>query len=113
MLPGKGAAAKLDGRHYWLGSHRLLEERGQETTLVHDESEALGRTRHTVVVIGNHAHVCGFLALADRIRRESRQAVKDLRASGGQVAQMVERSPENDGVGGSIPSLATAEFNDL
>ena len=30
----------------------------------------------------------------------------------GQVAQMVERSPEKAGVGGSIPSLATI-FNHL
>ena len=31
----------------------------------------------------------------------------------GQVAQMVERSPEKAGVGGSIPSLATILFLDL
>ena len=33
-------------------------------------------------------------------------------ASGcGQVAQVVERSPEKAGVGGSTPSLATTSFN--
>ena len=31
----------------------------------------------------------------------------------GQVAQMVERSPEKAGVGGSIPSLATMIFKHL
>ena len=31
----------------------------------------------------------------------------------GQVAQLVERSPEKAGVGGSIPSLATNVFNNL
>jgi hypothetical protein len=31
----------------------------------------------------------------------------------GQVAQMVERSPEKAGVGGSIPSLATIVLSDL
>ena len=31
----------------------------------------------------------------------------------GQVAQLVERSPEKAGVGGSIPSLATIVFNHL
>jgi hypothetical protein len=29
----------------------------------------------------------------------------------GQVAQLVERGPEKAGVGGSIPSLATINFN--
>jgi hypothetical protein len=31
----------------------------------------------------------------------------------GQVAQVVERSPEKAGVGGSTPSLATISFNGL
>jgi hypothetical protein len=31
----------------------------------------------------------------------------------GQVAQVVERSPEKAGVGGSTPSLATIVFNQL
>jgi hypothetical protein len=31
----------------------------------------------------------------------------------GQVAQVVERSPEKAGVGGSTPSLATIIFNHL
>ena len=31
----------------------------------------------------------------------------------GQVAQLVERSPEKAGVGGSIPSLATIILKDL
>src|SRR5438874_13519036 len=31
----------------------------------------------------------------------------------GQVAQLVERGPEKAGVGGSIPSLATINFNNL
>lgn len=35
LIPGKGATARLDGRSLWLGSHRFLEERGQETPEVH------------------------------------------------------------------------------
>ena len=35
------------------------------------------------------------------------------RGQSGQVAQVVERSPEKAGVGGSTPSLATILFNDL
>jgi Cd2+/Zn2+-exporting ATPase len=79
---GKGATARLNGKDYWLGSHRLLEERGQETPAVHDEIEALARTGRTVVVIGNETHVCGFLALADRIRGESKGAIAEMRQAG-------------------------------
>lgn len=82
ITPGKGATARWNGKEYWLGSHRLLEERGQETPSVHDEIEALARTGRTVVVFGNETHVCGFIALADRIRTESKAAVADLRQAG-------------------------------
>jgi Cd2+/Zn2+-exporting ATPase len=31
IIQGKGASGRVNGRDYWLGSHRYLEERGQET----------------------------------------------------------------------------------
>ena len=37
----------------------------------------------------------------------------EVRISSGQVAQVVERSPEKAGVGGSTPSLATIILNNL
>ena len=33
IIQGKGARGTIDGKLYWLGSHRYLEERGQETPL--------------------------------------------------------------------------------
>ncbi|MFN7938453.1 MAG: heavy metal translocating P-type ATPase [Bryobacteraceae bacterium] len=92
---GKGATARLNGKDYWLGSHRLLEERGQETPAVHDEIEALARTGRTVVVIGNETHVCGFLALADRIRAESKATVAEMRQAG--IEHVVMLTGDNRG----------------
>ena len=95
ITPGKGATARWHGKEYWLGSHRLLEERGQETPAVHDEIESLARTGRTVVVIGNETHVCGFIALADRIRTESATAVAELRAAG--IEHVVMLTGDNRG----------------
>ena len=95
ITPGKGATARWNGKEYWLGSHRLLEERGQETPAVHDEIEALARTGRTVVVFGNETHVCGFIALADRIRPESKAAIAELRQSG--VQHIVMLTGDNRG----------------
>jgi Cd2+/Zn2+-exporting ATPase len=82
ILPGKGAVGVWNGRRYWLGSHRYLEELGQETPEIHERLEALGRSGRTVVVIGNESHVCGFFALADTVRTDAASAVKRLRAMG-------------------------------
>jgi len=82
ILPGKGATGVIDGVPYWLGSHRYLEERRQETPAVHAELERLSSTGRSVVVIGNAEHVCGMIALADAIRPATPDTVARLRALG-------------------------------
>jgi len=82
ILPGKGATGTIDGVPYWLGSHRYLEERRQETEAVHTELEELASTGRSVVVVGNTEHVCGMIALADAVRPATRDAVARLRVLG-------------------------------
>ncbi len=78
ILPGQGATGLIGGRLFWIGSHRYLESRGEETPEVHERIEALSASGHTVVVIGNESHVCGLVALADEVRPGAREAVKAL-----------------------------------
>jgi Zn2+/Cd2+-exporting ATPase len=82
IVPGKGATGRWDGRSYWIGSHRYLEERGQETPEVHERLVALSGAGRTAVVVGNDEHVCGLIALADGVRPGARSALAALRAAG-------------------------------
>jgi Cd2+/Zn2+-exporting ATPase len=100
IMPGKGAEARLDGRPFWLGSHRFLEERGQETAEVHSELGLLSQTGRTVVVIGNETHVCGFVALADRIRPEAKATIEALRSAG--IKHVVMLTGDNQGTASAI-----------
>lgn len=95
ITPGKGASATWNGKEYWLGSHRLLEERGQEMPEVHQQIETLARTGRTVVVVGNDSHVCGFIALADQIRPEAKTIVAELKSLG--VEHVVMLTGDNQG----------------
>ena len=79
---GRGVTARFDGKKYWLGSHRYLEELGQETTDVHRAIEERSASGQTVVVMGTDDHVCGFVTLADPVRPESRGAIDALHAVG-------------------------------
>jgi Cd2+/Zn2+-exporting ATPase len=81
-MPGKGATAIVSGRPIWIGSHRLLEERGQETPEMHRELEALERDGSSVIVVGRDYHVCGFFALSDEVRDDVLPAIEQVRQAG-------------------------------
>lgn len=82
ILPGKGASARIGSHGYWLGSHRYLEERGQETPEVHARLVAMTAAGRTVVVVGDESHVCGLIAVADRVRPGAAAAVQAMRRHG-------------------------------
>ena len=82
IFQGKGATARVGQEQYWVGSHRYLEERGQETPEIHAQLEAMASAGRSVVVVGNEQHVCGLIAIADAVRPEARSVVEALRAAG-------------------------------
>jgi len=81
-LQGRGVTGRVDGKGFWLGSHRYLEERGQETPAVHERLEAMSAAGRSVVVVGGEDHVCGLIALADAVRPEAQAALAALRGAG-------------------------------
>lgn len=89
ILQGKGATGRFEGREYWLGSHRYLEERGQETPEIHERLEAMSQAGRTAVVVGTGDHVCGLIAVADEVRPESKDAIQALRNAGIQTVVML------------------------
>lgn len=99
-MKGKGATARLGGKDVWLGSHRLLEERGQETPEMHERLEAMERDGASAVVVGEDHHVCGLIAVADRIRPQARVAVDQMRTAG--IEHVTMLTGDNRGTGGAI-----------
>ena len=99
-MKGKGATAMLGGKRIWVGSHRLLEERGQETPQMHEELEAMERDGSSVVVVGKDEHVCGLIAVADRIRPHARAAVEKMRVAG--IDRIIMLTGDNWGTGEAI-----------
>jgi len=82
VIQGKGAEATIDGSQYWLGSHRYLEERLQETVEIHNRLEQLAGSGQSVVVVGDQRRVIGMITLADAVRTASRDVLRQLRAEG-------------------------------
>lgn len=87
-VPGKGATGTVDGQPWWVGSHRWVEERGQETPALHELLAQRSSSGRTAVIVGNEEHVCGVLMLADAVRSDARAAVAALHAAGLHVAML-------------------------
>ncbi|HEX4884707.1 MAG TPA: heavy metal translocating P-type ATPase [Casimicrobiaceae bacterium] len=79
-VPGKGVrAVEATGASLRLGSPAFLVEEGLEASTLGAEHAAAGRT---VVGVARGAVVVGVIALADKVRTTSREAVARLRAAG-------------------------------
>ena len=100
ILQGKGATGLLEGKRYWLGSHRYLEERAQETPEIHESLERLTTAGRTVVVVGTDVHVCGLIAVADAVRENAAHVIRELRTLG--LAHVVMLTGDNQGTAEAI-----------
>ncbi len=100
LIPGKGATGRIEGREFWVGSHRYLEERGQEAPEVHAMIEQQSGFGRSVVVVGNAQHVCGVIALGDRPRPETQGVLEQLRRLG--VERLVLLTGDNRGTAEAI-----------
>jgi len=94
------ATALIGGRPFWIGSHRYLEERKQETPEIHQRLEAMSAAGRTVVVVGNDQHVCGLIALADAVRPQVRAALDALRVAG--IEHLIMLTGDNRGTAEAI-----------
>ena len=100
IFKGKGAEGLIEGRLFWLGSHRLLHEKGLETPAVHQQIEAMEDLGHSVVVIGNEVHVCGLISIADTIRKEAALSIQRMKAAG--VGHIVMLTGDNAGTAQAV-----------
>jgi len=103
-LPGKGGEGLINGRLFWIGSHRLMHEKGQETAEIHARAEQMEDAGHTVIALGNDHHVCGLLSIADRLRENVPEIIKQIRKAG--VGQVIMLTGDNESTARAIAEEA-------
>lgn len=79
-IPGKGVEGRIDGKKFMVVSPNYLRE--QELAFESEEVERLKQQGKTVVFVLEDGEVAGVIALADRIRPESREAIARLKEMG-------------------------------
>lgn len=100
VMRGKGAEGKIGGRIFWIGSHRLMEEKGVETGPVHYMAEELEASGRSVVAVGNQEHVCGLISIADSLRSGARDVLNRLSELG--VRKLVMLTGDNEGTARAV-----------
>ena len=100
ILPGKGAEGDIDGRRFWIGSHRLMEEKGAETPEFHQLASEMEDAGHSLVAVGNDDHICGLLGVADGIRDGTAAVLDELRELG--VPELVMLTGDNEGTARAV-----------
>lgn len=77
-ITGRGVEGRIDGDAYFVGNHRLAEERRVCSAAVEAALTNLESQGKTAIVVGTDAKVLGVLAVADTPRQTSIDAVRDL-----------------------------------
>lgn len=102
-MAGLGVRARVNGSLYFVGSSRLFQERGISETLAQNEISRLENEGKTAVLLGNEHRVLGILAVADKLRAETEEAIKTLKSSGIKVVML---TGDNEGTAKAIASQA-------
>lgn len=88
-VTGKGVKAKISSKKYYVGSKRLLKEKGIEISndteekLIDFETEA-----KTAMLLASDKEVIGILAVADTLKEDSIKAIDELKRLGLKTAMI-------------------------
>lgn len=82
-LTGMGVQGMVDGVEYFVGNRKLLDENGITVdALLAESGEKWGRQAKTVIWFADTDHAIAVIAISDKIKQSSVEAVKQLQAAG-------------------------------
>jgi len=109
VMKGKGAEGSIDGRRYWIGSHRFLHEHVDDYPEFHARAAMLESDGSSVVTLGTGDHVCGLISIGDHIRDTIPAVIASLKNIG--LEKTVMLTGDNEGTAKRIASEAgTGEY---
>jgi Cu+-exporting ATPase len=87
-VSGHGLRATVEGARILLGNAKLMTDNGVELGALGARAEALRTEGKTAMFLASDGRVVGILAVADTLKRGSREAVRRLRQMGLEVAMI-------------------------
>ena len=87
-LPGNGLTAILDGHTLYGGNHTFISSKVSVDGDIQKKAEKLAEAGKTPLFFGNEDRLLGVIAVADVIKEDSPQAIKELQNMGIHVVMM-------------------------
>ena len=94
-LTGLGVRGKINGTYYYAGNRRLLETHHLTVSpALTEEAARLSQEAKTVIWLADSQQALGLIAIADRIKPTSKEAVRQLQKMGISTYMLTGDNPE-------------------
>lgn len=88
-IPGHGVVGKITDKKYYFGNRRLITETlGQSFSKINDQVNVLEGQGKTVMVLATKSELLGMVAVADKVKPTSLQAIEKLKKMGMTIFMM-------------------------
>jgi Cu+-exporting ATPase len=81
-VTGQGVTGKINGNEVLIGSPRLLQNKNVSFDAIKETFEKLEDEAKTVMLVAVDRKTAGMIAVADRLKEDSRDAIQELRSMG-------------------------------
>ena len=87
-IPGRGIEAKINGQKVLLGNLKLMQEQGLPLDGLEEEATQLSNEGKTPMFLGIDGRAAGIIAVADTLKPNSKEAVRELHRLGLEVVML-------------------------
>lgn len=84
-IPGKGIKAEFKSKTIYVGNRKLMEEENMDVKALEEKLSKLEEEGKTAMVVGINGNIEGIIAVADKIKETSKEAIKKLTDMGLEV----------------------------
>jgi len=99
-LVGLGAKGRVKGKVLFVGATRLFLEQNVPVVSIQSLISSLEEQGKTVLLLGDEKEIFGVIAVGDRLRFESKEAIQKLKQIG--IRQVVMLTGDNEGTASAI-----------
>ena len=87
-VPGRGIQAVIEGRNYFAGNEKMMEERGIDCTRAAQSIRRLAEEGKTPLLFADETQILGVIGAADVVKPTSAQAIRELKNMGIEVIML-------------------------